>query len=617
MRMPRRLLRLFLIVLVAVLPALGCTEQQATTPPDHVDNATTLVVMFHGFEQDASSMVPLRDLLRAQPQLAASDVLRLDLPFDRFSTARPAEVVAGALKRIDEAWEKKAATRRPYERVILVGHSMGALYARKVYAAASGEREKAHFEQELIDSLKALGAKELGEPRPWAGKVDRLVLLAGMNRGWTISHHMSLWRGIQMTAGSWIGNVMGALGSPPIVFSARRGAPFITQLRLQWLEMRAGVPRDRPAGERAVRCRQGPPVGGACVIQLLGTVDDLVPPNDNIDLVTGGDFIYLDVPHSGHLDVIRVADKAYGAGRARIFLDAMTKNDFSDRAVQPVGKVPTPDRAVKDVVFVMHGIRDEGYWTEKISRRIVRMARERHLPVIATETSSYGYFPMFSFLQPGARQEKVEWLMDRYTEAKAEYPEARFSYVGHSNGTYLLAKALEDYPAVQFKNVAFAGSVVHKEYKWPELVEQKRVDRIVNFLASADWVVAWFPNALQEVGIQDLGSAGHDGFELAPDVNTRRVVGGHGAALDEDWWDSIAGFILTGNYEEPKGARVAADSVWWVRYPAYAAWAIWIAIALVLLWMLRGILRWRVRESVKTLAVVGYAALIWTVLTRL
>ncbi|OUM02244.1 hypothetical protein A8M77_12540 [Variovorax sp. JS1663] len=578
-------------------------------------DATTLIVLFHGFDREQEDLLPLRKLLREQ--FPAADILPLDLPFALLSTARPADVVARALARIDQAWSDRKASGGPYQHILLVGHSMGALYARKVYAAANGSKPGAPFEPDLAETLAALGAPGIDKERDWARQVDRLVLLAGMNRGWTISHHMSLQRALYMSAGSALGDAMGAFGKPPIVFSARRGAPFITQLRLQWLEMRTGLPHDQPPGRRATRCRTGPPVpGGACVVQLLGTKDDLVPPDDNIDLITGDDFVYLDVPRSGHADVVEVADPEHGAGRARVLLDALTKSEFGDAAVQPVGKAPVTDPTVKDVVFVMHGIRDEGYWTEKIARRIVHMGRERKLPLIATETSSYGYFPMFSFLRPGARQEKVEWLMDRYTEAKAQYPAAAFSYVGHSHGTYLIAKALEDYPAVRFKNVAFAGSVVHRDYGWPELIRQGRVSRVLNFLASADWVVAWFPNALQEVGIQDLGSAGHDGFRLNPEVNTRRAAGGHSAALDEGWWDTIAGFVLTGQYQEPHGVRIVDKADGWVRYPAYAAWAIWILIAVVLLWILRRLLRWRVREWVKTLAVVGYAALVWTVLTR-
>ena len=50
---------------------------------------------------------------------------------------------------------------------------------------------------------------------------------------------------------------------------------------------------------------------------------------------------------------------------------------------------------------------------------------------------------MLPFLLSAYRRKNVEWLMDRYTEVVARYPNATVSYIGHSNGTYLLAKALE------------------------------------------------------------------------------------------------------------------------------------------------------------------------------
>ncbi len=158
----------------------------------------------------------------------------------------------------------------------------------------------------------------------------------------------------------------------------------------------------------------------------------------------------------------------------------------------------------------------------------------------ATDT----YFPMLSFLQPGARQEKVEWFMDRYTEARATYPTAKFHFIAHSHGTYLLAKALLDYPSVRFNQVVFAGSVVQRNYQWQKFIPH-RVKSVPNLVATADWVVVFFPKALQSIGIQDMGSARHDGFQVAkmqprviePDTY---IVGGHGAALQEAMWDSIA-----------------------------------------------------------------------------
>lgn len=57
------------------------------------------------------------------------------------------------------------------------------------------------------------------------------------------------------------------------ILQIRRGAPFLGGLRLQWLAL-----QKRAATEKSEM---------AMVVQLLGTVDDLVAPEDNLDLVTG------------------------------------------------------------------------------------------------------------------------------------------------------------------------------------------------------------------------------------------------------------------------------------------------------------------------------------------
>ena len=71
---------------------------------------------------------------------------------------------------------------RKYEDIYLIGHSIGGLIARKVYVTACGQLPEAPFEPELQDQ----------QPRQWANRVRRIILLAGMNGGWKISHHFSL-----------------------------------------------------------------------------------------------------------------------------------------------------------------------------------------------------------------------------------------------------------------------------------------------------------------------------------------------------------------------------------------------------------------------------------------
>jgi hypothetical protein len=72
-----------------------------------------------------------------------------------------------------------------------------------------------------------------------------------------------------------------------------------------------------------------------------------------------------------------------------------------------------PRDDVKHVIFVVHGIRDVGYWTNKIARRVQMIADTAAPPqVYPTETATEGYFAMFPFLLPARRRGKVEWLMD-------------------------------------------------------------------------------------------------------------------------------------------------------------------------------------------------------------
>jgi len=599
-----------LFVLLALLSISTTSATQTAIGKDTLVNAvddnpgknsSTLLILLHGYTLDGNSLRYVQSTFKRIPGFEDADVLRPNLPLDTFSMAASSDIVAELILAIDQAWEKHAANGTPYERIIIVGHSMGGLFARKIYAAACGENEKAPFEKGLKESLSALGAASLATPRPWAKHVDRIVLLAGMNRGWKLSHHMSVPRAITMQMGVAGGYLLEWFhGRQPVIFTIRQGSPFITNLRLQWLSMREYAKEKK--------------IGNAVTVQLLGTVDDLVSPDDNIDLVSGKDFVYLEVPLSGHRNVIDMDDSEAGKKRQEAFIQAFHLSPRDTIEFAPL----IVRRDVTDVVFVIHGIRDEGYWTRKIARRVQRFAQlSKSGRIIVSETSSYGYFPMLSFLTPGKRQEKVEWLMDRYTEARAKYPEANFHFIGHSNGTYLLAKALKDYSAVQFKQVVFAGSVVQRDYKWHEMIPD-RVHSVLNFMATADWVVAFFPKALQSVGIQDLGSAGHDGFDDAEVLEPPQmyIIGGHSAALQEAMWDSIAEFTITGHFQPPPAALQSKEQAKWVSIPAQIAPLLWLAICGALVWILHVLIGLEIREWVKTTLIITYITMIWMVLTK-
>lgn len=548
------------------------------------ERSRTLVVLLHAYMHSAARLESVQALVRST--WPDAEIHCPDLPASRLSMADPNRIVAVLLAQIDRKYGQAQARGAPYDNIVLIGHSLGALLARKLYVVACGEVEGAPLEAEF--RVGAIDETELLPARPWAARVSRIVLLAGMNRGWRVSHHLSLANAPVWSLGALLCHLIHAVsGRWPLVFTFRRGAEFITQLRIQWLLMR----------RRASRV--GPSVpGSALTIQLLGSRDDMVAPEDNVDLVSGGDFVYLDVPHSGHADLIDMADPIFGAGRTRAFVAALRSGSeqLQREALVPSDeRFAAPDESIQRVVFVMHGIRDAGYWTHKIARRIKQRAGDR-LATWATETSSYGYFPMLPFLFPWYRRQKVEWLMDQYTEALARYPNASFSYVGHSNGTYLLAKALELYPCCRFDRVVFAGSVVRRNYDWQRFLggRRPRIMGVLNFVATGDWVVAFFPKFFQFFGLQDLGSAGHDGFLLSqPDAGVSQVTyvkGGHGAAIVESVWNVIAGFVVDGRVDMDEIQPVPRRQNVWVKalglFPPLvwlvliaAAYALWLGIA--------------------------------------
>jgi pimeloyl-ACP methyl ester carboxylesterase len=541
--------------------------------------ADTLVVLFHAFTSSPAALKPIANVVQGQwPQ---ARLFCPQLPANTFSMANPNVMVAQLLVEIDRQIQEAQATAQPIENIVLIGHSIGAVLVRKLYVIACGETRDAPFEAEF-----RTGTDEgLVQPRPWAGKVSRIVLMAAMNRGWHLSHHLDLKTGVKFALGVATGNIIHlATGRWPLIMTLRRGAPFIAQLRLQWLGMRRATSAD---GRR----------GNALVVQVLGSRDDLVSPEDNVDLVSGGDFYYLDAPRSGHASVVRLDDGEDGERRKKVFLIALedTPAELAKAGVVPSDqRFPGSDEQVTRVLFVMHGIRDSGYWTHKLAREVQRLAKEQNRPDIwATETSSYGYFPMLPFLLSAYRRKNVEWLMDKYAEVIARYPNATVSYIGHSNGTYLLAKALELYPCCRFDKVVFAGSVVSRAYPWSQYTtaqppnDHPRVNSVLNFVATADWVVAFFPKLFQFLGGKDLGSAGHDGFALAahtPNVYQLTFVkGGHGAAVEEDVWKTIASFVVNDPSDtKPEFALQRRWRNWIVLLLGLFPPLIWLALAGVL-----------------------------------
>ncbi len=510
-------------------------------------------------------------------QLPDVDILLLDtFKGSMLSWRRPEDLVAASIATIDEA-----DRQQEYKDIRFIGYSMGAAMARKTLIGGWGEAQcGVPFEE---------GFMPPGGERDWPARVSRLVSIAGYARGWIDNPRLSVLTRFAMNFYGFIGHIAQLVQpgrtndqAAPLIFRLRRGAPFIVNTRLQWLGL---ARKQAPEGEAAP---------GMAVVHVMPANDDLISSVEVID-VEGDEQIksvhYMTVPDSDHASVLQFGTELQTLAprtlsrrkasdlkftRADYLLSALCgklDNDPNRGPFQLAGAVPPdsegvstpvhylsdsipskPDDYVERFVFIIHGIRDTGAWAKKIGAELQRQ-NDALFPVhlsnstLRTDTQSYGYFTALPFLLPWLRKQKVEWLMDRYATARALYPKAKISFVGHSNGTYLAASALQDYEMCGFDRVALAGSVVREDFDWAGLnAERERVGPVVNYVATRDFIVALFPYGVRKIfgRLFDLGGAGHVGFEGQGVHNVRYAVGGHSAGIAEHTWSKTAAFILGG-----------------------------------------------------------------------
>jgi pimeloyl-ACP methyl ester carboxylesterase len=271
-----------------------------------------LIIVLHGLSGSPRGMLGvIGSAAEARPN---ADVLALPLayggPFGILAVKPAERIAAQVAERIKLAIKaRREEAEGEYERFILVGHSFGGVIARKVAIIARGERPDAPFGPLL---------KDFEEPLPWADKIERIVLLAGMSRGWSPEVARNWMTATGWTLGSWMGELLAVFSAGrlrPTISGIRQGAPFIVQTRLQWLALMKAderVARDRAAdaaGSENAGLRDPRILG----VQLLGAADDLVAPDDSVDFACDlsgwpeAPFVLIELPFATHDNAHKMA----------------------------------------------------------------------------------------------------------------------------------------------------------------------------------------------------------------------------------------------------------------------------------------------------------------------
>lgn len=439
------------------------------------------------------------------------------------------------------------------EEVRLVGHSVGGLLVRAAYLRGLG-----------IDGEQAATSGS-----GWASKVRRIVLIGTPNAGFRPSSLP-------------LPELLAYFFLTPfwdfVAESIKEGGYWITNLRLRWME--------------ALRSMEHPPL----VVQVLGGYDKLVPANDNFH----GDYMpntgWTSMDGADHKGLVDLSDPAQASGRWKVLKEAIF--GVSIRPIPPKTASEIP------VYFIVHGVRASAYedWVQNLKSELKpdQNASDPHVVAI-----NYDFLSAYEFALPFSRHKQTQAFLIAYGNACREFKPDNFSFAGHSNGTYLLGRAMKAVPAVRFRHVFLAGTVLPTKFNWLALFAGKQIGwsrpdgdwqagKVHNDRASVDvpvGILCAFLRGLWPFN-QDIGTGGFRGFNeegLPTQVSdhARAFPPGHGSALlDHPGYPprmpQIASFLKDGSVEvEPLDSRSTRFSTF-SRAAQLLAWPVVLGVGVVL-----------------------------------
>ena len=459
--------------------------------------------------------------------------------------------------------------------VVLIGHSMGGLLVRSAWLLNRG------YDIPWGGERGGIRRDDTG----WAANTSRIILLGVPNGGFVLKKRS--WRLLYAVATPW---------RDYTVEQAKEGGYWVTNLRLRWLHAFRELSKNAPDGAgdpRRVSDTKAPdaadspdsadspvfpasPYGAPVsvdqtapaparlpyVVEILGQQDTLVGDAD----VGDSDFLpsYREpmIPDTDHAQLVDLRDPKTAADRWWVLEHAL----FAPP--EPVTVAPTVDC---DVCFILHGIRagNKDPWISDTAAALEAKGWE----VLRPNT---GWFSAWEFALPWVRNRKTHEFLTIYGDIARNHDMNRFAFFGHSNGTYMVARALDQVPAIRFRRMLLAGTVLTPEYNWRRVFARQQVgawnstsgrwvDGVVhNDRASRDVPVGMLCSFLSGLRFKSrsIGPGGVVGFVNSVEglqEDDLLYKGGHAAALKTGAagrLDQIVGFLADGRATDAPDQRL-------------------------------------------------------------
>lgn len=162
--------------------------------------------------------------------------------------------------------------------------------------------------------------------------------------------------------------------------------------------------------------------------------------------------------------------------------------------------------ATKKIIYSVHGIETNGEWQKELSKNLNLDSNEYiHIP------HEYNFFPLLSFLIPPLRWIEVRRFKKELEFMAEKHPGCCITLIGHSFGTYLIAKSLKNISQTStpyFDRIILCGSVLKASYDWDEIIRRHNIKSILNDCALNDR-----PLVMSQAFAVGLGMAGRVGFK--------------------------------------------------------------------------------------------------------
>jgi pimeloyl-ACP methyl ester carboxylesterase len=452
---------------------------------------TTLIVLAPDHRGNPEALLNLKEWLDTTFDSAETDYLEFEYIRPLYSNRSLASITQDLGSQIQV---KYLNLKSSLNKIILVGHSMGASLVRRCY-------------------LDAMGYGLL-QKQEWSSKVERIVLLGGFGRGLRVKD-MPFPLNLLEPIKDYL--YLSPLGRMRL--EMLRGSDFISALRIDWVRFYAGPSSKKPLA-----------------IHLKGSDDQFIRDEDVVELKSFDQTTMYIVGGSDHFTISSPEDSTKSLYREAFLGDLPREHDSS---------VDTE----KSVFLLLHGIRDDRKCFNRLEEKLRFLSQE---PVV--DPLYYGYFTARAFLNTPLRNSQISELADRYSDYLAKYPKAVFFCAAHSNGTYIAGEALRRIPSIKLKRLYLAASVLPPDFDWKTIIETRnQVTFIRCDMGTEDIPVGVICRGLNQSGlVRSVGAGGSRGFTYGSNehISYNYYKGGHGAMLEEYNTDSMASFLSEGEHRK-------------------------------------------------------------------